>query len=212
MDIYEWKIIYKDGEIDLNDVLKALEQACIKYNLDITQIHDLDICNSTMFNNVLLGYVNHILFKPVKALYLTDTIRLTYDKDKILSMVNIYIYLCNTFNKCINLNGFYNLCGIDNTSPYTDNKNGLNLIHNQISKTILNADNARQKERANDSKQAILNLAYNNYIHSWNGEIKSNEIKSTVKTLSDIKTERVETSADRVQNSKFALRDNNGIG
>lgn len=211
MDIYEWKIIYKDGEIDLNDVLNALKQACEKYNLDITQIHDLDICNSTMFNNVLLGYVNHILFKPVKALYLTDTIRLTYDKEKILSMLDIYIYLCNTFNKRICINGFNSLCGIDNSTIHQHkNDNGLNVLHGQINKTLLNADNTRQQDRANDSKQAILNLAYNNYLHGWNGEIKSNEIKSTVKTLSDIKTERVETSADRVQNARFSLQDNNG--
>ena len=61
-------------------------------------------------------------------------------------------------------------------------------------------DNECQKSKARDSKQPILQLAYNNYVHGWNGEIKRKEITSTIKTLDDIKNARLEMSAPDKQN------------
>lgn len=68
-----------------------------------------------------------------------------------------------------------------------------------IKSRIDKADNMLQLAKARDSKQSILNLAYNNYKHNWSGNIRENEIKSTTKTLEDIKRERLEKSAARAQ-------------
>jgi len=67
---------------------------------------------------------------------------------------------------------------------------GLDEALSQIAVRINKSDNELQQMNARDSHQAILNIAYNNYRHAWNGDIRANEIKSSIKTLDDIRRER----------------------
>ena len=66
----------------------------------------------------------------------------------------------------------------------------------KVADFLKKADNELQLSNARDSKQAILQLAYNNFVHGWNGTIQSNTIKSSYKTLEDIKRERLESAND----------------
>ena len=72
-------------------------------------------------------------------------------------------------------------------------------------KNIEILDARRIEARATDSKQPILNIAYANYRHGWNGTIKANEIKSTVKTLADIRQNLSLPDAQTAQDQKHDL-------
>ena len=99
------------------------------------------------------------------------------------------------------ISGFLNFCGIDinyfnkgnNTPELSDN------LRARIAEKLKLQDSELQKANARDSKQAVLNLAYNNYVHGWSGEIKRTEVSSVVKSLDDIKRERLEMSANDTQ-------------
>ena len=82
----------------------------------------------------------------------------------------------------------------DMVSSYDNLENCLTKLVSFLKKS----DNDLQMANARDSKQSILQLAYNNYVHAWNGDIKANEIKSSYKSLDDIRRERLQMSADGV--------------
>ena len=96
------------------------------------------------------------------------------------------------YDKMLSLNGFLMFAGLgmfygcdyerlDKVRPE------LKPVRAQWLKKINDADADRTEKRAADSKQPIMNIAYANYKHGWNGVIKSNEIRTTVKTLADIR-------------------------
>lgn len=180
-------IPYNNGNdsIGLRDVLVTLERGALDNGIEegLQGLTDIKICSSVLFNQILMSYIYVNLFKPLNVLKKNNR----YIKDILYIVMNIYIFLCNRFDKCITISGYYNLIGTDKDYLYRQKQDdGLNPLRNDIENSLLNADNERQKMRASDSKAPILNLAYNNYVHGWNGQIKSNEIKATAKTLQDI--------------------------
>ena len=96
------------------------------------------------------------------------------------------------YDKMLSLNGFLMFAGLgmfygcdyEKTPEITSE---LKSVRAQWLKKIDDADAMRTQERAADSKQPILNIAYANFRHGWNGTIKANEIKTAVKTLADIR-------------------------
>lgn len=193
MDLIE----YKNGVVtdtDINDVLQA---ACDKFNFE-----NLESIGSTQFS-VCLRAVGQYL-KSIKALKQEGLPYFKYDVNKISILSDYYIYICNLYNKRIYTEAFLYFVGIGN-NEINSNGGELSASISAAGKKFIQADAQRVMNQATDSKQAILNIAYNNFVHSWNGQIKSNEIKTTVKTLDQIKQERLQQSADGAQNARFSL-------
>lgn len=202
-------ITYNNGldSITKQDIYNALENSAINNGYEnLNDISDTSKCSSSKFNVMLKDIGN--IFKSTKALINTkDNLNYKsacvweYDKNKLLYLVNIYSDICFNFNKRCCISGFLNFCGItDNFIRYNEKEPLLSdNLRDKIVKRLAENDDEQQKNNARDSKQAILNLAYNNYVHGWNGEIKRNEINGALKSLDDIKRERLEMSANDTQ-------------
>lgn len=189
--------------ITTRDIYNTLNNVAIDYGLNgLTDLKDREKVSSAMFNNIILKSVGKRLFKQTKALKCSDNLN-KYDRDKLIILSYIYINICNIFDIMCTYDGFESLIGCgDNFLQQFENNDTLNAIKPLLTKTFTKVDNDIQKSKARDSKQAILNLAYNNYNHGWNGEIKQNEIKATAKTLEDIRQERMKISVVDGQNNQ----------
>lgn len=206
-------ITYNNGAdvITKSDIYNTLNLSAINHGFE-NGLQDIEKnCPGNKFL-VLLKDVGR-LFKNSKALYITksapdsyiynNNISWEYDKYKLLILVPVYVDICFEYNKRVSIDGFLRFCGIGNTSYISYQEHSAVLSDNlrlRIAELLTESDNIAQKERARDSNQPILQLAYNNYEHGWNGEIKRKEITSTIKTLDDIKNARLELSAQDTQN------------
>lgn len=203
-------ITYNNGAdiITTQDIYNALRETAFKYGYEnIDDISDNKKCSSARFCVMLKDIGN--IFKSTKALITTTPGDISgagiweYDKYKLLSLINIYGDICYIYNKRCSISGFLNFCGIGNTNYLTYREKQPLLSENlraRIAERLNEKDDEHQKDRARDSEQPILQLAYNNYVHGWNGEIRRKEITSTIKTLDDIKNARLELSAQDTQN------------
>lgn len=190
--------------VSLGDILKAIEAGCYESGLE-NGLQDLkDKCSSFLFGEICLNVGK--MLNDRRALWNTEHTKLNgLNKNNILLLSNIYIYLSTLYDKRICLEYFQNFMGCngwyltDDLRRAYNNDSVLNALKTQLLKKFDEADNTLQLSKARDSKQSILNLAYNNYRHNWSGQIQEQKLTSTVKTLEDIKRERLEKSADRVQ-------------
>lgn len=190
--------------LTMNDILKALEAGCIQCGLE-NGLQDLREKGTSSQFGLICREVGAML-NDTKFLWNTPHTKVNgLNKQYILLLSKTYIELCITYDKRICLEYFLNFIGVNclyltqaEQRAY-DNDSVLNALKPILSKNFNDADNELQLSRARDSKQSILNLAYNNYRHNWSGQIKEQSIVSTVKTLEDIKRERLEKSAERAQ-------------
>lgn len=184
-------ILYNNGnngitEADIYNKIEFYAQ-----NRGIACLDDLKDVRTAVFNQILYD-VGRGFFKPLNALKLDNDPQHRYNINKLNILLDIYIYIAMYYDKMLSLNGFLMFAGLgafygcdyDNKPEITSE---LKHVRAQWLKKINDADAVRTEERAADSKQAIMNIAYANYKHGWNGTIKANEIKSTVKTLADIR-------------------------
>lgn len=185
-NIQNFYIEYGNGQkLTFKDMLKGL-----KSEADLLGI-DLNDCNSTQFSVCLYGIGK--LFNDTKALYNN----LAVDKELLLQLSDVYIYLCSVYNKRICMLHYLHMLNLNDKYIYTIHyrhsdydislNNSLNSISEYLIKKFDEADNILQMNNARDSKVPIMNIAYNNYKHNWSGTIKSNEINTTAKSLADIK-------------------------
>ena len=185
-------IIIKYGRNDsesitVNDIYKQIELYAFNHNID--GLNGLNDCKTGVFNNILSDVADNF-FKPLKILKVTNCINNKYDINKLNIIYNIYTDLCIEYDKMLSVYGLGCFIGIDLSDQnytalyYSDE---LKRWTAEKAKNIEILDARRIEARATDSKQPILNIAYANYRHGWNGTIKANEIKSTVKTLADIR-------------------------
>lgn len=197
--------------ISSNDILNAIENTCYNHGLN-NGLDDLYDCKSGRFSNILRDTFRP-LFDNGKQLYNGCDINTGYNIKSLNILLDIYIYICSEYDKYMSIDNFFYCIGLNNDNYMGDNnvRNSNNLINFAVTarKKIDNSDNIRMQQRASDSKQALLNITYSNYRHNWGGQIRANDIQTTVKTLDDIKRERVTTSADNGQNARFSLSDSN---
>ena len=186
----------KDVVITLNEILDKLDIIAKSNNIE-----DINEISTARFNTLLLN-IGMLLIKPSRIYLNNHNGKSCSDYNIITILANVYVYICFIYNKGISLRGFSNFLGIgmiQTTNSIENMDNCLTKIQNFLKKS----DNALQMSNARDSKQAILQLAYNNYVHGWNGDIKSNEIKASYKSLDDIRRDRLamsdNVSADGVQ-------------
>lgn len=188
MDILNWAMdsYYTDAVVYSADIVAKIKECAEGLGLDPDSLGDNQVINSSVFNGVLLSYVGTNLIKPSKILYDQNN-RIKYDREKVLNILDVYIYLCNIYNKMICFSGFCNMIG------YDERNNDVNSLRNftKILDKINEFDNIASLGRARDSNQPILQLAYNNYRHNWNGQIKENAIKAEVKSLREIRQNRL---------------------
>ena len=185
-------ILYNNGNdgITENDIMNEIQKAA--YNHGIDDLENLKDVRTAVFNAILFD-VGRGFFKPLNALKNdADISHHGYDINKLNIILDLYIYLAMYYDKMLSLNGFLMFAGLgmfygcdyerlDKVRPE------LKPVRAQWLKKINDADADRTEKRAADSKQPIMNIAYANYKHGWNGVIKSNEIRTTVKTLADIR-------------------------
>lgn len=192
-DVTSIEIKYnKDNDaITFNDIMSVLENSCINHGL--TGLDGLTDCPTAKFENILRAIGK--LFNDTRAL--REPLYNKYNISKLDMVLSIYIYLCMEYNKGINLSGLYNTIGcgdrlfINPDSKFNNNTDGLNAWSEYARQKLDEADDILQHTNARDSRQAILQLAYNNHRHNWSGEIKSNETRATLKTLEDIRRDRL---------------------
>ena len=186
-------IIIKYGRNDseqmtVDEIYKQIE--LFAYNHNVDGLNGLNDCKTGVFNNILADVCDNV-FKPLKLLKVTNCINNKYDINKLDIIYNIYIDLCIEYDKMLSVYGLGRFIGVDLSDPnYTAQyfSDELKQWTLEKAKNIEILDARRIEARATDSKQPILNIAYANYRHGWNGTIKANEIKSTVKTLTDIRS------------------------
>lgn len=190
--------------VTMQDILTALDNGAHDVGLE-NGLQDLkDNCTSALFGQICEDV--GVMLNDSRALWIKDNNKcIGLNKKYILLLSDTYIELCTIYDKRICLEYFQNFIGVhgwylthEERRMY-ENDNVLNSLRGQLMKTFDDADNTLQLSKARDSKQSILNLAYNNYRHNWTGQIKEKTIASTVKTLDDIKRERLEKSAAREQ-------------
>ena len=95
--------------------------------------------------------------------------------------------------------GFCNMIGYDERNGDAGSLRNFSKLFEKLNAE----DNLLMQSRARDSNQPILQLAYSNYRHNWNGQIKENAIKAEVKSLREIRQNRLniaknEQTRDRV--------------
>ena len=191
-DNYNYIIKYNNDNdvITETDIYNKIE--FYAQNHGLTCLDDLKDVRTAVFNQILFD-VGRGFFKPLKVFKLNNDIHNRYDTDKLNILLNIYIDLCLEYDKMLSIAGFVRFAGLGAGygSDYANDpsiSDELKAVRPFWLKKIESADADRIQERATDSKQPILNIAYANYRHGWNGTIKANEIKSTVKTLTDIRS------------------------
>ena len=202
-------IKYNDDNniITENDIYNKIE--FYAQNRGIARLDDLKDVRTAVFNQVLFD-VGRGFFKPLNALKREHDPQHRYDIDKLNILLNIYINISLYFDKMLSLAGFIRFAGlgIGYGSDYANDPtipDELKAARPSWLKKINAADADRIQERATDSKQPILNIAYANYRHGWNGTIKANEIKSTVKTLADIRQNLSLPDAQTAQDQRHDL-------
>lgn len=195
--MYELSLIYnRNGDvITTKDILNCLETACYNAGFD-NGLNDLrDKCTSAQFG-VILESVGKML-NELRVLWINPlNKRVGLIPEYVNACADLYIDLSLYYDKRIEYKKFCNFIGVNNN--YINNLNRHNKVINSCDITLLNpiqevlqkrlksADNLQQMDKARDSKQAILNLAYNNYQHNWAGQIKAQETAETIRTLNDI--------------------------
>lgn len=178
----------KDG-ISTNEIISRLQMEASLKNLGDD---DAILGASTSLFNVILYSVGKNLIRPSMLYYYTQNGHNTVNVDALNKLCDVYIYICYIYNKGISLIGFRMFLGLGITSYIGSSIYGIEESLSQLIGKLNKSDNELQLMNARDSKQAILNIAYNNYKHAWNGDIRANEVKATAKTLEDIRRERVE--------------------
>ena len=173
--------------ITSDDIIERLKQEASTHNL----LDDEAIlgCSTSLFNIILMN-VGKSLIKPSRVCFYNKNGRDCTNIDTINKLCDMYIYICYIYNKGLSLSAFKMFLGLGISYNNTSNIYMLDETLSQISNRINKSDNELQQMNARDSHQAILNIAYNNYRHAWNGDIRANEIKSSIKTLDDIRRDR----------------------
>ena len=200
MDILNWSMtsFYTDAVVYSTDIVVKIKECAEGLGLDPDALGDNQVISSSLFNGVLLSYVGANLIKPSKILY-DKSFKTKFDREKVINILDVYIYLCNIYNKMISYSGFCNMIGYDRRNDYSDSLRNCPSIMQKIE----SADCLAMQGRARDSNQPILQLAYNNYRHNWNGQIKENAVRAEVKSLREIRENRLniaknEQAGDRV--------------
>lgn len=192
----------KDITITVNDITEMLNNIAKVENIE--SLYDI----STSRFNTLLLLIGKRLIRPSRLYYTSYNGKNRVDYNTIKTIANIYVYICYVYNKGISLSGFSNLLGVITVLDTSLSWENMDSSLSKIQSFLKKADNELQMSNARDSKQAILQLSYNNYVHGWNGDIRSNEIKASAKSLDDIRRERLamsdNLSADDGQNPNFS--------
>lgn len=189
-DVTSIEIKYnKDNDVlTFNDIMTTLENSCINHGL--TGLDGLNDCPTAKFENILRAIGK--LFNDTRAL--REPLYNKFNIAKLDIVLSIYIYLCMEFNKGINISGLFNIIGCSDrlyNVNYNNVSDELNAWCVSAKEKLDEADDVLQHTNARDSRQAILQLAYNNHRHNWSGVIKSNETRATLKTLEDIRRDRL---------------------
>ena len=191
-DNYNYIIKYNNDNdvITETDIYNKIE--FYAQNRGIACLDDLKDVRTAVFNQILFD-VGRGFFKPLNVFKLYNDNYNRYDINKLNILLDLYIYIAMYYDKMLSINGFLMFAGLgafygcdyENRPEITSE---LKSIRAQWLKKINDADAVRTEERAADSKNPVMNISYANYRHGWNGTIKANEIKSTVKTLTDIRS------------------------
>lgn len=202
MDILNWSMtsFYTDAVVYSADIVAKIKECAEGLGLDPDSLGDNQVINSSVFNGVLLSYVGTNLIKPSKILYDANN-RIKYDRDKVLKISDVYIYLCNIYNKMICFSGFCNMIGYDERNGDAGSLRNFSKLFEKLNAE----DNLLMQSRARDSNQPILQLAYNNYRHNWNGQIKENAIKAEVKSLREIRQNRLNIAKNEQTRERVLL-------
>lgn len=193
-------MILKNGDNSVND--KDIIN-CIRLGCEFWELSDnFTELNSSQWD-VVLKFVGRLIKDNNLLNNLDNNINCVYNRDNLYILLDYYIELCNIYNKRISINGYCSITGLNNISCL--NSDGLTA---QFSDIIKRADADRVASQATDSNVPVLRIAYNNFVHNWNGQIKQNEIVTAVRTLEDIRRERLGTSAEGAQNARFSLSSN----
>lgn len=120
-----------------------------------------------------------------------------FDIDFIEIITDIYLLLCQKYNKTTSIISFCFLLGIDNTSLYDwiNNSNNINTNNRELNhkraKIIKRITENREhtlKNKLESTSQAVGFIAIGNQEFGWSGDTVANEERARTMALSDLPT------------------------
>ena len=120
-----------------------------------------------------------------------------FDIDFIEIITNIYLLLCQRYNKTTSIISFCFFLGIDNTSLYDwiNNSNNININNRELNhkraKIIKRITENREhtlKNKLESTSQAVGFIAIGNQEFGWSGDTVANEERARTMALSDLPT------------------------
>lgn len=161
------------GQLNIDEIQQNI-QALIDNYLEINDIQDMHKQPQRVFNAMIMYIGNHY-FKGTTILKSEYRKNNSYDINKLVQVLDYYVYLCSYYNKAFTLDGGAYFCGLHN-NYLTEHKEKLTLAgfnplkksEETISASIL------------DNKQCVGSIAYLNHVFNWQTNTTHTEKKETI--------------------------------
>lgn len=196
------------GEVFANEIEYYLQEFCEQRK---PPIEDMTTAPQGVWNAALL-YIQHHLFKGTNKLKSKSRINNinnniptnnnAYNYELVNDICDIYIYICNIYNKEVSIMGFSKLTGI-NQDTFHDWHNKINKLSNagcEIYEKLTAEREESLSAKLVDSKQAVAQIAILNKHYGWNlpGVSKEREAKKAL-TAADIRARLSDSKHTEIQ-------------
>lgn len=199
---YKCKLIHvSDATPEMYDITywdNKIEQYILDYiNNPINEIIDIPLSKISQQQwDGLLHCIGRDIFNYGRLMPRVDGAT-AFDIDFMEIMVNIYLLLCQRYNKTTSIISFCFFLGIDNTSLYdwinssnniNTNNRELNHKRAKIIKRITENREHTLKNKLESTSQAVGFIAIGNQEFGWSGDTVANEERARTMALSDLPT------------------------
>lgn len=182
-----------------------IDRLLVQYAMDELYIQPEEIadkCKQSQFE-YLLSCIYKTLFKPkdLKAGYDHSNIQTLnlYNFDVLNNLLDIYIELCQKYNKILSITGYRSLTGVDIDVIYQWLYNPGNTESYRLAKKVYSFREQGITNRLLDSKNPIAQVAVANKEFAWDGRIvqaqaEQTKARLTVDKLPELAPESLEHS------------------
>lgn len=182
-------ILIKDNKLNMPVLINKVNDTIITYctdnNIDTDKINKL---NQIEFN-ALLMYIGYTVFIPGNILKRDNK---AYDIDRVYECINIYILLCNKYNKVFTVHGFLYMTGI-NYNTYMSwcsgksNVTGATYNLSQLIKTLDKLNELSLSDKLLTYNNPVGGITILNHSHNWSQQeqIKTKQVETL--SLEDIR-------------------------
>lgn len=173
-----------DIEIFENDIELYINEFMEKYN-----ISDMTLESQNRWNACLM-YINKHLFSGNRVLKDTTSQYNEYDYNKLLYILDIYLYYSNLFSKECSINGYCNMTGVEYSNIMQWAHDNLNPKRLEIYQKLIKANEQSNSDLLGSGKNPVGIIARLNHHHGWNSPYvapRQNEKTVKIEQLPDVK-------------------------